>query len=142
MPAAKPDTPLAPSPAVEDFLAALDHPLAKEIAQVRKVILQADPRLREGVKWNAPSFFHHDWFATFHLRSAKEVVVILHLGAKTKAPLKARFVEDTAGLITWITNDRGKVAFTSAAEIEAKAASLQRLIRQWLDAMDADAPTA
>ncbi len=139
MPAPKPDTPLPKSDAVESFLAGLVHPLAKEVGLLRTVILSSDPRLREGIKWNAPSFFYGDWFATFHLRSDEEVVVILHRGAKAKATPKSRLVDDADSLVTWITNDRGKMVFRSAKDITARRVAIQRLIRNWLAAMDRDA---
>lgn len=139
MRATKPDTPLQKSEAVDAFLVTLTHPLAKEAGQLRRIILDADARVREGVKWNAPSFYFRDWFATFHLRSNQEIALILHRGAKTKAPLKTHFVRNDGGLVTWITNDRGKIAFRSAAEIQKNSEALQELIRNWLAAMDADA---
>lgn len=140
MKASKPDTPLPESTAVEAYLAGLAHPLASEVRRVRRVILDADKRLREGVKWNAPSFYFGEWFATFHLRSPEEIALILHRGAKTKAPLRARFVREDEGLVVWLANDRGKVVFRDAAGIEASAEALQRLIRRWIDAMAAETP--
>ena len=44
------------APSVEAFLAALDHPRKQDILTVRQIILGADPRIQEAIKWNAPSF--------------------------------------------------------------------------------------
>jgi hypothetical protein len=41
---------------VDDFLATLDHPRKRQIVALRQIILGADPRISEGIKWNAPSF--------------------------------------------------------------------------------------
>lgn len=42
--------------AVAEFLRRLEHPLKAEIEALRRVLLAADPAVREGIKWNAPSF--------------------------------------------------------------------------------------
>src|SRR5262249_33098972 len=55
-------------PAAVAFLRELDHPLKKEIEAVRKIILCVSPAIREGIKWNAPSFRTSDFFATVFLR--------------------------------------------------------------------------
>jgi hypothetical protein len=48
----------------------------------RQIILDADASIAEGIKWNAPSFYTSEYFATIQLRAKDGVQVILHLGAK------------------------------------------------------------
>lgn len=67
---------------VETFLAALDHPFKREIFAVRRVVLASDPRIEENIKWNAPSFYTTDYFATVHLHTKNGGGVILYFGAK------------------------------------------------------------
>jgi hypothetical protein len=43
--------------AVERYLKALVHPLKFGVELLRKIILKADARVAEGIKWNAPSFY-------------------------------------------------------------------------------------
>ncbi|HTE17086.1 MAG TPA: DUF1801 domain-containing protein, partial [Armatimonadota bacterium] len=62
---------------VQAFVAALDHPRVPEILALRRIILDADPRIGEGIKWNAPSYRTSDWFATTHLRARQGVQIIL-----------------------------------------------------------------
>ena len=61
---------------VETFLAALDHPFKPAILAIRQIILAADPSIAEGIKWNAPSFYTSEHFATMHLRTKDGVQII------------------------------------------------------------------
>ena len=60
------------APEVDALLARLDHPAHATIQALRALILDADPRIAESVKWNAPSFATTEYFATFHLRARTE----------------------------------------------------------------------
>jgi hypothetical protein len=70
--------------AVETFLNSIVHPMKTEILLIRAAILDADPSIKEGVKWNAPSFRTHEYFATMNLREKQGVGIILHLKAKVR----------------------------------------------------------
>jgi len=67
------------SEAVDAFMAALDHPFKVEIEAIRQAILGADPRIREGIKWNAPSFRTTEYFATTHLAKDRACLVFTGL---------------------------------------------------------------
>src|SRR5687768_7259956 len=70
---------------VGSFLESLDHPLRQEIEAVRRMIREAVPTAGEEIKWNAPSFYTSEHFATLHLRNRNCVQVVLHLGARPRA---------------------------------------------------------
>ena len=95
--------------AVDEFLRDLDHPLKKEIESVRQIILGVSPDIREGIKWNSPSFRTTEWFATLNLRAKdgqERVWLILHLGAKVKDNAKGMKIADPTGLLQWLGKDR------------------------------------
>lgn len=120
-------------PAVVTFLRELEHPLKREVAALRQLILDADPAIREGIKWNAPSFRTTEYFATFNLRTTDRVRLILHLGAKAKETATTGVkVADPAGLLEWLAKDRCLVTFSDAKEIQARGAALQVLLREWV----------
>lgn len=119
---------------VESFLAALEHPRKPEILALRRMILDADPRISEGIKWNAPSFRTSEWFATFHLRAKAGVQVILHFGAKVRDRSAARAaIADPDGLLEWLAPDRATARFRDAAEVEARRSAFTAVIRQWIE---------
>ncbi len=72
------------SSSVEEFLVALQHPYKKGIEALRIAVLGIDTRIQEEVKWNAPSFYLDDHFATFRIHPGAMFQLILHRGAKTK----------------------------------------------------------
>lgn len=120
-------------PAVVEFLRELEHPRKQEIEAVRDIILGADPSIREGIKWNAPSFRTTDYFATFHLRPKDGVQLILHMGAKVKATAKTGVeIPDPAGLLEWLGKDRCRVTLGDAKDVESKREALQALLREWI----------
>lgn len=115
------------------FLESLDHPFKPEILVLRRQILEADPSIAEGIKWNAPSFRTTEYFATMHLRAQEGVQIILHLGAKRRAPAAARTaVADPESLLTWLGEDRASVLFHDQAEIEARRSAFTAILRDWI----------
>nr|WP_277420179.1 DUF1801 domain-containing protein [Xanthomonas sp.] len=112
-------------------MAALEHPLKDVVLALRSFLLGIDPSIGEEVKWNAPSFRTSGHFATLQLRSPTAVQLILHLGAKKRA-LPPGAIADPGGLLTWLGADRASLGFASKAELAAKQAALQAIVRQWI----------
>jgi hypothetical protein len=133
-PATAPDPPTPGAqtdPAVIAFLHDLEHPKKPEIEAVRRIILAAAPEIREGIKWNAPSFCTREFFATFNLRTQDRLRVIFHLGAKVK-DTPGFTIADPTGLLEWLGKDRALVTLHDAADVAAKQAPLQAIVRAWI----------
>ena len=126
----------APAPSdVPAFMAALKHPLKAEVETLRQAILGASTGVQEEIKWNAPSFFVEEHFATFNLRGKADIMLVLHRGAKVKKDAPPMNIKDPLGLLTWLAPDRATVRFTSADEVRAGKAALQAVVRQWIKQM-------
>lgn len=123
-------------PAVGTFLRELDHPLKPQIEAVREIVLGVGPEIREGIKWNSPSFRTQDYFATLNLRAKDgkdRVWLILHKGAKVKDnSTKGMKIADPAGLLEWLTKDRCLVTFSDGKDIQAKRSALRIIVREWI----------
>jgi hypothetical protein len=118
---------------VQAFLDALDHPHKPEILALRRIILDADPAIAEGIKWNAPSFRTSEWFATFHLRAKTGVQIILHFGAKVRDKSGARAaIADPESILTWLGDDRASATFRDGADVEARGGAFADVIREWI----------
>ena len=117
---------------VEAFIAALDHPLKREIATLRQQLLAIDPVIGEQIKWNAPSFHSTTHFATMQLRQPDVLRLILHLGAKARQ-LPALTIDDPDGLLTWLGPDRALLQFRNAEELADRQRALAAIVRQWLE---------
>lgn len=116
---------------VDAFLAALEHPLKREVVALRRVLLDVDPAISEEIKWNAPSFRTTRHFATMQLRRTDAVRLILHLGA-ARRELPREAIADPHGLLEWLGPDRAIMGFRSAQELAANEATLVAIVRQWL----------
>jgi hypothetical protein len=125
------DAALADSAAVDAFMANLDHPHKATIEAIRSAVRAADPRIVEGIKWNAPSFRTSEYFATTHLRAKIGTGLILHLGARVR-DIASVPVDDPAGLLTWLARDRAMIAFISAGDVNARKSELRAIVRQWI----------
>ena len=121
-----------PATDVDTFLGTLAHPQEAALRRLRAVILATDPRIGEGIKWNAPSF-HVDGrhFATMQLRRADRLLLVLHLGAG-KRVLPKDAIADPQGQLTWLGADRATWSFADVKDVDARAAGLQDLLRQWM----------
>lgn len=122
-----------PAVEVDRFLATSDHPAVPLIGALRRIVLDADPSIGEGIKWNAPSFRTNEYFATTHLREKHGIGLILHFGAK-KTAIATTGVEiaDPAGLLQWLAKDRAIVRFADEAALAAQRAALQGVLREWI----------
>lgn len=121
------------TPAVDAFMASLDDPRKPQLQALREAILAVDPAIAEGIKWNAPSFRTHEYFATFNLRGKQGLMLILHLGAKARTlPAGGLVIDDPHGLLTWLGKDRAQVVFTDADALQARIPALQAVLRQWI----------
>jgi uncharacterized protein YdhG (YjbR/CyaY superfamily) len=124
-------TPSRHDPAVAAFLSKLRHPLKTAIELICQIILDVSPQIREGIKWNAPSFRISDDFATLNLRNGR-VWLILHTGAKSKRKAMRSQVADPDGLLKWLADDRALVVFTDAKQVREKQRALTKLLRAWM----------
>ena len=117
---------------VEAYLATLEHPHKKGVEALRKAILSVDAKIQEEVKWNAPSFFLEDHFATFRLHPGSIFHLILHTGAKAKDNPKQFHLDDPQCLLKWAAKDRCIIAFKSDADAMAKRVDITRMVKDWI----------
>jgi hypothetical protein len=119
--------------AVDALLKSLRHPAEKEIQALRAIVLQVHSSVREGVKWNAPSFRTTEYFATTNLRTKTGVGVVLHFGAKVrKVSASSESIKDPQKLLKWVAKDRATATFADLDDLEKKKKAFQALLRQWI----------
>src|SRR5262245_24646821 len=115
------------NPEVDDWFESYDNPQKPLVQAVREVILAADDRVTEAIKWKAPTFMYRGNLASFYPRSKQHVSLMFHQGAA---------LPDPAGLLEG-DGDTSRVAkFTSAADLDAKAAALRGLVAAWIELRD------
>lgn len=118
---------------VDLFLEALDHPLKQEILHLREIILAANSKITEHIKWNAPSFcYGGDDRVTMKIFPPQYLQLIFHRGAKVKAIPANRLINDPSGMLDWKANDRAVATFKGMDDIAAGQKDLVLNINSWL----------
>lgn len=111
-------------PEVDRWFADLDHPLKDDMLQVRKIILGADRRITETIKWKSPTFMFEGNMASINPRSKKNVQLMFHTGAKL--PGKHPRLEGGGGTARYMS-------FADAADAKAKKPDLEAAVRAWIE---------
>lgn len=106
-----------------------------QVDALRQVILSAEPRLAETLKWNAPNFVFEgeDRLTVNVMNKEGKVKLIFHMGAVKKEDKKALPVmADTTGLIVWNSDIRGTITFDSLQHVHQVREQLTALVHDWL----------
>lgn len=109
---------------VDDYMEKLEHPFKQEVERLRSIILNANPKLQERVKWNSPSFYFVKDLAAFNLRASGYVQIIFIF-------YDGNMIEDSSFLQgRW--KDRREARFYSMDDIEAKQPALEQFVNNWI----------
>jgi hypothetical protein len=118
-------------PDVDAWFSAYTNPRKELVQAVRDTILAADDRVRETIKWKAPTFTYKGNIASFYPKATKHVSLMFHSGAQLPDP----------DSILEGTGDTSRVAkFADEGDLAAKADALQKLVRAWIALKDAEPP--
>ncbi|GAB5525386.1 MAG: hypothetical protein Roseis2KO_32580 [Roseivirga sp.] len=112
------------NPDVDAYLEKKAHPMTAEIQKVREIILAADPRIEETIKWSSPTFLYKGNIASFFMNAKKFVSLMFHKGA---------LLPNSSGLLTGDAKEGRTARFTDLEDIEAKKEALQSVIREWIE---------
>ena len=66
------------NPEVDKYLKKKEHPLTEEIQLVREIILNADDRVEETIKWSTPTFMYKGNIASFNIKAKNFVSLMFH----------------------------------------------------------------
>lgn len=117
------------------FLDEQDHPLRKEIDTLRSIIVSADSKLEENIKWNGPNYsVGESDRITMKIHPPKQIQLIFHRGAKVLAQPKNTLIDDSSGLLDWKANDRAVMAFKTMEEVQSRKKQLTEIVRKWVEA--------
>lgn len=109
---------------VDTWFERYDNPMKEVVLRIREIILAADPRIEECIKWQAPTFTFQGNLASFFPKSKQHASLMFHLGAHI--PGDHPRLEGTG--------DTGRVMkIGSLAEANAARPELERLVRAWCD---------
>lgn len=111
------------NPEVDTWFAKKQPVQAEAMQRVRKIILNADPRIEETIKWSTPTFMYKGNIVSFN--PAKKLVSLLfHRGAEIPGDHPRLEGEgDTARVMR----------FADLNEVEEEKADLEAVIQAWCE---------
>lgn len=115
------------NPEVDAWLERYDNPMKAAVARTREVILGADPRVGETIKWSTPTFIYKGNLATFQPRAKQFVSLLFHTGASI--PGKHPILEGGGDTARYV-----RIADVEA--VERMRAELEAVVRAWCDARE------
>lgn len=110
------------NPEVEAWFGAYENPMKAVVLAVREVLLSADPRLEECIKWSAPTFMFRGNLASFAPRSKKHASLLFHTGASIPGDWPH---------LTGTGDVARTMAFPDLASVEARREELRGIVQAW-----------
>jgi hypothetical protein len=120
---------------LEAFYASQSGDRKAQVEGIRNIIMAAEPRLLETLKWNAPNFVldGEDRLTLNLMNKEGKVKLIFHMGATKPEDKRANPVmTDTTGLLFWNSNIRGTITFESSQHVDQVREQVTTLVREWL----------
>lgn len=109
---------------VEAWLARYESPMKDVVLRIRDIVLRADPRVDECIKWQAPTFTFEGNMASFFPKSKQHASLMFHEGAKI--PGRHPRLQGTA--------ETGRVLkIASVAEADAAEGEIARIVQAWCE---------
>ena len=109
---------------VDGWFADLEHTHKDAMLRVRDIVLNADPRMTESVKWSTPTFSFGGNLASFQPRAKKFVSLMFHHGSEI--PGDHPSLEGDAALAR-------VMRFDDLDDVDARAKGLEAVVRAWCD---------
>jgi hypothetical protein len=114
---------LGRNPEVDRWLDEAAHPLDATMRRAREIILGADDRVTESIKWKTPTFAFKGNIASFN-PSKRVVSIMFHRGAEI--PGKHPRLEGDGKLVR-------TMRFADVAQLEDGRVDLEAVVRAWCD---------
>ena len=111
-------------PEVDAWFDRYDNPQKDLVMAVRDVVLEADARVGECIKWQAPTFTFKGNIASFFPKAKKHVSLMFHTGASLPDPQQILEGDGATSRSLKIVDD---------ADLADKTVALQGLVRSWIE---------
>ncbi len=118
---------------VTRFLDNREHPLRRQIEQLRIAILNCHEALTENIKWNGPNYcFENEDRITMKIHPPTAVQLIFHCGAKVREQPAEKLIQNHSGFLLWKGNDRAIATFKNMEDIEKRKAEIRQVVSDWI----------
>jgi hypothetical protein len=119
----------ARNPEVDVWFDKYDNPMKEAVQRTRDVLLDADPRLGEVIKWSTPTFTYKGNLVSVQPRAKQFVSLLFHTGASI--PGDHPLLEGGGDTARYARLD-------GVDAVERAKPQLEAIVRAWCDARDAD----
>jgi len=109
---------------VDAWFARYDNPMKDVVMRIRDIVLGADKRVAECIKWQAPTFTFEGNIASFFPKSKQHASLMFHMGAKI--PGRHPRLEGTG-------NTSRVLKIGSVAEANKARKEIESIVRAWCD---------
>lgn len=116
------------SPEVESWFEGQDPPMAEGMQVARDIILSADDRVTETIKWSTPTFVYEGNILSF-TPSKTAISLMFHRGAEI--PGSHPLLEGDGRLVR-------TMRFMDAAEVKSARREIEKAVRAWCAWRDAE----
>ena len=114
-------------PEVDAWFERYDNPMKPVVQRIRDIVLAADPRVDEVIKWQAPTFTYKGNIASFYPKSRQHASLMFHLGAQIPGSHpRLEGTGDTSRVFKVIDLDDAEVA----------RPELESIVRSWCEWRD------
>ncbi len=114
---------------VEAWFGRYENPLKDVVLRMRDIVLGADRRVGECIKWQAPTFTYRGNLATFFPKSKRHASLMFHTGA---------VIPGKHPILVGGGDSSRVVKIGSLGEAESAKRDLERLVVAWCDHRDAE----
>lgn len=118
---------LAKQQVVSDWLLKYENPMKPVVERIRELILEADSRIDECIKWQAPTFTYKGNLASFFPKSKKLASLMFHEGASIPGEHPILQGDAKAGR---------SIKLGSLEEVEANQDAIKAVVIAWCDWKD------
>lgn len=116
------------SPEVEEWLVRYDNPKRDVVRRVRHIVLDADSRMEETLKWDTPTFVYKGDMASFYPLSLDHATLVFHVGQHIPGKFSHLHPDgDRAGILR----------ITSFEEAEDLREEIEAIVAAWIAWRDA-----
>lgn len=114
---------------VDQWFAKYDNPMKPVVQRVREILLSADKRLEEVIKWQSPTFIYKGNLVSFNPRSKQHASLMFHTGAKI--PGKFPHLEGSGDTARYMN-------IGSMEETEKRKGELTQIVKAWIKLRDSE----
>jgi uncharacterized protein YdhG (YjbR/CyaY superfamily) len=121
------------SKTVDAWFARYENPMKDVVLRMREIILAADPRMEECIKWQAPTFTFGGNLASFFPKSKRHVSLMFHTGAQ---------IPGTHPRLEGTGDSSRVMKIGSVAEANKAKAEIEAIVLAWCDSRGTATKTA